>query len=94
MSKGETHIALEAEIKILQSNVKELQKQLADAHKRIGELTPKKDATEEVMNQQQLLQELKFEVAAMQEKLDNKNQELIDNIPNVMDSKQVLKEGN
>ena len=46
------------------------------------------------MNQQQLLQELKFEVAAMQEKLDNKNQELIDNIPNVMDSKQVLKEGN
>tara|TARA_B100000287_G_scaffold119078_1_gene110988 strand:+ start:1218 stop:1502 length:285 start_codon:yes stop_codon:yes gene_type:complete len=94
MSKGETHIALEAEIKILQSNVKELQKQLADAHKRIGELTPRKDATEEVMNQQQLLQELKFEVAAMQEKLDNKNQELIDNIPNVMDSKQVLKEGN
>ncbi len=94
MSKGETHIALEAEIKILQSNVKELQKQLADAHKRIGELTPRKDATEEVMNQQQLLQELKFEVAAIQEKLDNKNQELIDNIPNVMDSKQVLKEGN
>ena len=30
----------------------------------------------------------------MQEKLNNKNQELSDNIPDVLDSKQVLKEGN
>ena len=58
MGTSEKHIALSAEIKILQSNVKELQKQLADAHKRIGELTPKKDATEEVIQQQQLLKRL------------------------------------
>ena len=94
MGNSEKHIALSAEIKILQSNVKELQKQLADAHKRIGELTPKKDATEEVIQQQQLLQELKFQVAHMQEKLNNKNQELSNNFPDVLDSKQVLKEGN
>ena len=56
MGNSEKHIALTSEIKILQSNVKELQAQLADAHKRIGELTPKKDATEEVIQQQQLLQ--------------------------------------
>ena len=93
MGNSEKHIALTSEIKILQSNVKELQAQLADAHKRIGELTPKKDATEEVI-QQQLLQELKFQVAHMQEKLNNKNQELSNNIPDVLDSKQVLKEGN
>lgn len=94
MGNSEKHIALTSEIKILQSNVKELQAQLADAHKRIGELTPKKDATEEVIQQQQLLQELKFQVAHMQEKLNNKNQELSNNIPDVLDSKQVLKEGN
>ena len=94
MGNSEKHIALTSEIKILQSNVKELQAQLADAHKRIGELNPKKDATEEVIQQQQLLQELKFQVAHMQEKLNNKNQELSNNIPDVLDSKQVLKEGN
>ncbi len=94
MSKAETHLALESEIKILQANVKELQSQLRDAHKRIGELTPRTDAKEEVLNQQQLLQELKFQVAHMQEKLNNKTQELSNNIPDVLDSKpQVLTEG-
>ena len=33
--KGEKHLKLESEIKILQANVKELQSQLGSAHKRI-----------------------------------------------------------
>ena len=83
MGNSEKHIALTSEIKILQSNVKELQAQLADAHKRIGELTPKKDATEEVIQQQQLLQELKVQVAHKQEKLNNKRLNYLTGIKNL-----------
>ena len=37
-SRNENHWKLESEVKILQGNVKELQQQLANAHKRIVEL--------------------------------------------------------
>ena len=91
-SRYENHWKLESEVKILQSNVKELQQQLANAHKRIGEL---KDNTknEELEKTKQLLQELTFELTTVRSKEQKLIQELQDNIPDVIDSRQVLKEG-
>ena len=91
-SRNENHWKLESEVKILQGNVKELQQQLANAHKRIVEL---KDNTknEELENTKQLLQELTFELTTARNKEQQLIQELQDNIPAVLDSRQVLKEG-
>lgn len=88
--KGEKHLKLESEIKILQANVKELQSQLGSAHKRIAELN--KDQNEELMQTKQLLQELKFELNTVKNKEQSLVQELQDNIPDVVDSKTFLKE--
>jgi len=88
--KGEKHLKLESEIKILQANVRELQAQLAQAHIRIGELN--KDQNEELVQTKQLLQELKFELNSIKGKEAALVQELQDNIPDVVDSKTFLKE--
>tara|TARA_R110002012_G_scaffold12010_2_gene53880 strand:+ start:6981 stop:7250 length:270 start_codon:yes stop_codon:yes gene_type:complete len=88
--KGEKHLKLESEIKILQANVKELQSQLGSAHKRIAELN--KDQNEELLQTKQLLQELKFELNTVKNKEQSLVQELQDNIPDVVDSKTFLKE--
>ena len=88
--KGEKHLKLESEIKILQANVRELQAQLAQAHIRIGELN--KDQNEELLQTKQLLQELKFELNTVKNKEQSLVQELQDNIPDVVDSKTFLKE--
>lgn len=89
--KAEKHMKLESEIKILQANVKELQSQLGTAHKRIAELN--NDQNEELIKTKQLLQELSFELNTVKQKEQSLVQELQDNIPDVLDSRQVLKEG-
>ena len=56
-----------AEIVILQKNIRELQSQLADAHKRILELNKAgKAANEELTKERQLLLELEAKLSATQ----------------------------
>jgi predicted nucleic acid-binding Zn-ribbon protein len=89
--KSEKHYTLESEVKILQANVRELQSQLGAAHKRIVELG--NDQNEELVKTKQLLQELTYELNTTRIAQELAVQKLQDNIPDVMDSKQVLKEG-
>jgi len=91
MPTSKKHRELESQVQILQGNVKELQQQLANAHKRIGELDDTKN--EELEKTKQLLQELKFELNTVKQKEQSLVQELQTNIPDVLDSRQVLKEG-
>ena len=88
---SEKHIELETQIQILQDNVRELQAQLAQAHIRIGELN--KDQNEELIKTKQLLQELKFELNSVKGREAELIQQQMNNIPEVLDSKQILKEG-
>tara|TARA_B100001778_G_C18395920_1_gene541969 strand:- start:77 stop:337 length:261 start_codon:yes stop_codon:yes gene_type:complete len=83
---------LENEIKILQDNIKELQGQLAQAHQRIGELVSEKSASnEEVVKQKQFIQEITNELKKVNSQAEQKIKDQMDNIPDVMDSKQILK---
>ena len=89
--KSEKHYTLESEVKILQANVRELQSQLGAAHKRIVELG--NDQNEELVKTKQLLQELTYELNTTRIAQELAVQELQNNIPDVLDSRQVLKEG-
>ena len=91
MTTSEKHLELESQVKILQLNVKELQSQLGTAHKRISELSS--DQNEELMKTKQLLQELTYELNTTRIAQELAVQELQNNIPDVLDSRQVLKEG-
>ena len=83
---------LNTEIKILKDNIQELQKQLAQAHQRIGELVSEKSASnEEVIKQKQFIQELTGELNRVNSETEKKIQKQMDEIPDVLDSKQVLK---
>jgi len=83
---------LSTEINILKDNIKELQKQLAQAHQRIGELVSEKSASnEEVIKQKQFIQELTGELNRVNSETERKIQKQMDEIPDVLDSKQVLK---
>mgnify|MGYP001350454445 FL=1 len=83
---------LSTEINILKDNIKELQKQLAQAHQRIGELVSEKSASnEEVIKQKQFIQELTGELNRVNSETEKKIQKQMDEIPDVLDSKQVLK---
>jgi predicted nucleic acid-binding Zn-ribbon protein len=85
---------LELEIKILQDNIKELTKQLGQAHVRIGELVSEKSSSnEEVVKQKQFIQEITGQLNRVNQEAEQKIQAQMDSIPNVMDSKQILKEG-
>ncbi len=85
---------LNTEIKILKDNIQELQKQLAQAHQRIGELVSEKSASsEEVIKQKQFIQEITGELKRVNSETEQKIQQQMDSIPDVIDSKQVLKEG-
>ncbi len=82
------------EIKVLQSNVRELQSQLNDAQKRIGELIKEKSASnEEVVQQKQFIQELTNELKRVNSETEQKIQKQMDDIPALMDSKHFLREG-
>ena len=83
---------LNTEIKILKDNIQELQKQLAQAHQRIGELVSEKSASnEEVIKQKQFIQELTGELKRVNSEAEQKMQQHMDEIPDVLDSKQILK---
>ena len=83
---------LNTEIKILKDNIQELHKQLAQAHQRIGELVSEKSASnEEVIKQKQFIQELTGELKRVNSETEKKIQKQMDEIPDVLDSKQVLK---
>lgn len=80
---------LETEIKILQDNIRSLQKQLGQAHQRIGELVAEKShSNEEVVKHKQFIQEISLQLKEKEIEATKKMQERIDGIAQVMDSKQ------
>ena len=80
---------LETEIKVLQDNIRSLQKQLGQAHQRIGELMSEKTASnEEVIKHKQFIQEISLQLKEKEIEATTKMQEKIDGIAQVMDSKQ------
>ena len=86
MSKHLTKNA--AEIVILQKNLKELQGQLADAHKRILELGNDKNvAKEELVYERQLLVELEKDFSRSEQEANDKIAKQIEDWPDVLDSK-------
>ncbi len=81
------------EIDILKDNVRELQAQLRDAHQRIGELISEKSTSnEEVIQQKQFIQELTGQLNRVNKETEIKIQQVMDEIPDVVDSKTFLKE--
>jgi hypothetical protein len=77
-----------AEIAILQKNLKELQGQLADAHKRILELGNDKNvAKEELIKERQLLLELEKDFSKTEKEASDKIGKQIEDWPDVLDSK-------
>ena len=77
-----------AEIVILQKNLKELQGQLADAHKRILELGNDKNvAKEELIKERQLLLELEKDFSKSEQEASDKIAKQIEDWPDVLDSK-------
>ena len=76
-----------AEIAILQKNLKELQGQLADAHKRILELGNDKNiAKEELVKERQLLVELEKDFSKTEKEASDKIGKQIEDWPDVLDS--------
>ena len=77
-----------AEIAILQRNLNELQGQLADAHKRILELTKDKNvAKEELVQERQLLVELEKKTKQSQYDTTLAIERQIEDWPDVVDSR-------
>ena len=86
-------LAKKKEIDILKDNVRELQSQLRDAHQRIGELVSEKSTSnEEVIQQKQFIQELTGQLNRVNKETEIKIQQVMDEIPDVVDSKTFLKE--
>ena len=86
MSKHLTDKA--AEIVILQKNLKDLQGQLAAAHKRILELGNDKNvAKEELIKERQLLLELEKDFSKSEQEASDKIAKQIEDWPDVLDSK-------
>ena len=82
------------EIKILQQNMRDLQKQLVDAQKRILELmNDKTESDSKVIEQKRFIQEIRGQLARVDEETVEKINKFMSDIPDVIDSKQVLKEG-
>ena len=70
-----------------------LQSQLRDAHQRIGELVSEKSTSnEEVIQQKQFIQELTGQLNRVNKETEIKIQQVMDEIPDVVDSKTFLKE--
>ena len=81
-------MSLEGEIKVLQDNIKLLQGQLAESHKRIMEILKERDhALEDLKQEKQMYADLSDRL----EKTDLRAQEMIkdkmESIPEVLDSK-------
>ena len=79
-----------AEIVILQKNLKDLQGQLNNAHKRIAELIQDKDSTvEELKHERQLLTELKLRYEREETETTEAIGKQIEDWPDVLDSKPI-----
>ena len=79
-----------AEIAILQKNLKDLQGQLNNAHKRIAELIQDKDSTvEELKHERQLLTELKLRYEREETETTEAIGKQIEDWPDVLDSKPI-----
>ena len=79
-----------AEIAILQKNLKDLQGQLNNAHKRIAELIQDKDSTvEELKHERQLLTELKLRFKREETETAEVVGKQIEDWPDVLDSKPI-----
>ena len=84
-------LAKKKEIDILKDNVRELQSQLRDAHQRIGELVSEKSTSnEEVIQQKQFIQELTGQLNRDNKETEIKIQQVMDEIPDVLDSSKTL----
>ena len=78
------------EIKILQQNMRDLQKQLVDAQKRILELmNDKTESDSKVIEQKRFIQEIRGQLARVDEETVEKINKFMSDIPDVVDSKQV-----
>ena len=81
-------MSLEAEIKILQDNVKDMQRQLSNAHKRILELgADKNKALDELKQEKEMYSNLSDRLKKTDLEAQEKIQEKMDDIPDVLDSK-------
>ena len=80
--------SLEREIETLQGNVKDMQRQLANAHKRILELgADKHKALDELKQEKEMYSNLSDRLKKTDLEAQDKIQEKIDSIPDVLDSK-------
>ena len=81
-------MSLETEIKVLQDNMKDLQSQLGNAHKRISELIADRDsALEDLKSEREHIRELSDRLNKTDLRAQDKIKEKMDNIPDVLDSK-------
>tara|TARA_Y100000590_G_scaffold368012_1_gene428399 strand:- start:316 stop:675 length:360 start_codon:yes stop_codon:yes gene_type:complete len=78
----------DAEIKLLQDNMKEMQTQLGNANKRISELIKEKAITyDELYKEREYASDLKKRLRELDKETTEKIQERMDSIPDVLDSK-------
>ena len=81
-------MSLEGEIKVLQDNMKDLQGQLANAHKRISELIASRDtAFEDMKKEKEHAQLLNERLNKFDKEASELIQKKMDDIPDVLDSK-------
>ena len=81
-------MSLEGEIKVLQDNMKDLQGQLANAHKRINELVQDRDtALSDLNDERNLVQELTNSLKKQNTEATKLIQKKMDAIPDIIDSK-------
>tara|TARA_Y100000758_G_scaffold71732_1_gene47433 strand:+ start:40 stop:408 length:369 start_codon:yes stop_codon:yes gene_type:complete len=79
---------LEQDIKVLKDNVKDMQRQLSNAHKRILELgADKTQALEDLKKEKEIYSELSDRLKKTDLETQDKIQEKMDSIPDVLDSK-------
>ena len=80
--------SLEREIETLQGNVQDMQRQLSNAHKRILELgADKTQALEDLKKEKEIYSELSDRLKKTDLETQDKIQEKMDSIPDVLDSK-------
>jgi len=81
-------MSLESDIKLLQNNMKDLQSQLGNAHKRIAELINDRDsALEDLKKEKETYAILSDRLNKTDLETQGKIQEKMDKIPDVLDSK-------
>ena len=79
---------LEQDIKVLKDNIKDMQRQLANAHKRILELgADKNKALDELKQEKEMYSNLSDRLKKTDLEAQDKIKEKMDSIPDVLDSK-------